>query len=98
MSDHDEYIKAIRSPIGHVEQVNFCTDINQMRKEIHRMKFHNHTVRMCFDSAAVAGLNGEDTYSMIAYNALTQLQTILAQLHHEAMTTKNVQIFKGDLS
>jgi hypothetical protein len=45
-----------------------------MRAAIERGSFDSSLIRQCLDTARIQGLNGEDTYTLLAYHALLAVE------------------------
>ena len=56
-----------------IEQVKDAKTPDEMRAEIFRLTYYSPMVRAVMDSAKYRGASAEDTYSVLAYNALKQL-------------------------
>jgi hypothetical protein len=57
------------------EQINVESEINGMRLAILKGSRDSPLIRSCLDIARYAGLSGEDTFALLAYHALVQLET-----------------------
>ena len=47
---------------------------DEMRKAIYASQRESALIRRCLDTAHYAGMSGEDTYVLLAYHALLQLE------------------------
>lgn len=54
--------------------INEQATINGMREAIFKGSFESALIRQCLQSADIAGLNGEDRYTLLAYRALITLE------------------------
>lgn len=64
---------------------------NEMRTAIHDGSYDSALIRQCLHTAHYAGMSGEDTYVLLAYQALVQLERTyqqLATLHNLLPVTK----------
>jgi hypothetical protein len=63
----------IRRPKTAEEEKQHAT-LDGMRKAIEMAQRDSPLIRACLDSARYNGMNGEDTYTMLAYHALVALE------------------------
>jgi hypothetical protein len=56
------------------EEVNQQATLNGMREAIWKAMRDSPVIRSCLETARYNGLNGEDTYTMLAYHALIALE------------------------
>jgi hypothetical protein len=50
------------------------SELNGMRQAIFKGSYDSHLIRNCLEKARHCGLSGEDTYVLLAYTALLQLE------------------------
>ena len=73
MSFHDVKM-GLERPVGLDEQMRIHSDVSAMRKAIFFGQWDSSLIRACLDRAAHAGLSGEETYVLLAYQALISLE------------------------
>ena len=64
----------------------------QMRAAINELARDNALVHQCMRAADIAGLRGEDRYTLLSYHALTALAQT-AKAHHELLLRTPAQHF-----
>lgn len=70
-----------------VEQVRDAHTFNEMRAEIYRLRWFDPVTRQVMDMADFQGLNAEDRYTLLSYNALKAKCAVQKQLFDYALTT-----------
>jgi hypothetical protein len=72
------------------EEVKPASTPDEMRAEIFRLSYNDNLVRSVMQMADYNGLNAEDRYTILAYNALKQradlLERELQLIHSEVRT------------
>lgn len=56
------------------EEVQRQTTLNGMREAIEKAQWDSPIIRSALQAARYTGLNGEDTYTLLAYHALLSLE------------------------
>jgi len=56
------------------DQLAIQSDVSAMRKAIFRGQFESSLIRACMNTAQHNGLSGEETYVLLAYQALISLE------------------------
>ncbi len=67
------------------EQVKDAVTPDEMRAEIFRLQHYDPLVRAVMDYADYRGASAEDRYTVLAYNALKQLNEIKRHVLDDAM-------------
>ena len=70
-------------------EVNARADINGMRQAILRGQRDSALIASCLRQAEYVGLNGEDTYVLVAYHALIALEKAHQQVSEFVRLTPN---------
>jgi hypothetical protein len=63
-----------RITLGIVKPKEYPKDVREMRKAIQDAARDSYLIRNALDSGRYMGLNGEDTYTLLAYHALIELE------------------------
>jgi hypothetical protein len=64
----------VKRPETSEQQIEIQADISAMRRAIARARRESSLINRSLQVAEIQGLSGEETYVLIAYNALIQLQ------------------------
>jgi hypothetical protein len=77
-------------PIANCSQCNRI-DLNELRKAIDRGQRDSVLIYRCLLQAQYAGLSGEDTYALLAYEALCQLEEYAQRTRSLANPSKGAE-------
>jgi hypothetical protein len=79
-----------------IEQVRDASTPQEMRMELHRMASCDPLVRAIFDTSYYNGMNAEDKYTMLAYQAMKHRNELLEMsIRNAELSTKIVYIVQN---
>lgn len=65
------------------EEITECATVEGMRRRIQKYRYNDAFTRAVLDSAYVRGLSGEDTMTVLAFEALRRLERLTdVQIDH----------------
>jgi len=76
-----------------IEQVKDAKTPEEMRAEIFRLQRYDPLVRAVIDSSQYRGASAEDTYTVLAYNAMKQLAEIKQHVFDDAIMRPPQPVF-----